>query len=253
MLTVINNASSDIKWESTTSKAVGLDVAFLNNSLTGTAEYFIKNTDDILFAVPRSSSLGYGTTTPGNAIVNAASVENRGYEFQLGFRKSLKNFNFSKNANYTNITNKVTGLGAGQPYLDGYNRTAMGYPIGYLYGYVAQGVFMNQDELDAANQSARDIALGNNPALTTDPLSSIYYQYSTTSPGDVRFQDVDGDGKVTGEDRTMIGNSIPKNLYGFSFNFEYLGFDVNAFFQGIAGSYLYTQQYSFTRLLCHDW
>jgi TonB-dependent starch-binding outer membrane protein SusC len=72
-----------IKWESTTSKAIAVDMAILDNSLTFTAEYFIKNTNDILFAVPRPLSLGYGLRSAGDAIVNAASAENKGLSFSL--------------------------------------------------------------------------------------------------------------------------------------------------------------------------
>ena len=245
--TVLLDASQDIKWESTKSTAVGVDMAFLKNSLSITSEYFIKNTNDILFAVPRATSLGYGTTVPGNAIVNAASCENKGFELQVGYKNKIGELFYSVNANYTNVTNKVTSLGEGQPYLDGFNRTELGYPIGYLYGYVAQGIYMTQAELDAANQSARDIALAANPDLMPADLAKIFYQNSTTAPGDVKFEDLDGDGIVTGEDRTMIGNSIPKHIYGFSIDLNYKGFDLNADFQGVAGNDIYTARYISTR------
>ena len=234
--TVLNDSSQGIKWESTTSKAVAVDMAILNNSLTFTAEYFIKNTNDILFSVPRPLSLGYGSRSAGDAIVNAASAENKGFELQLGYRNNIGDLNYSVNANYTSVDNVVTSLGLGQPYIAGVSRTAEGYPIGYIYGHVADGVFMTKAELDAANQSAREAALAKNPNLTSTQLSNIYYQFATTSPGDVRFADIDNDGKVTNDDRTMIGNPIPKHFYGFSFNLEYQGFDMNASFQGVGGN-----------------
>jgi TonB-dependent starch-binding outer membrane protein SusC len=246
---VVNDASNNIKWESTISKTVGLDMAFLKNSFTVTADYFVKNTNDILFAVPRASSLGYGTIGPGDAIINAASCINKGIELQLSYKNSIGAFNYFINANYTNINNKVTSLGLGQPYLagSGYSRTAVGYPIGYLYGFIAQGVFMTQASVDAANQSARDAALSVNPQLTADDLAKIYYQYSNTSAGDMKFKDLNGDGKITDADRTMIGNSIPKHIYGFSLDVEYKGFDLNATFQGIAGSDLFLGRYALLR------
>jgi TonB-dependent starch-binding outer membrane protein SusC len=234
--TVLNDSSQGIKWESTTSKAIAVDVAILNNSLSFTAEYFIKNTNDILFSVPRPLSLGYGLRSAGDAIVNAASAENKGFELQVGYRNRIGDLNYTINANYTNVENVVTSLGLGQPYIAGVSRTAVGYPIGYIYGHVADGVFMNQAELDAANQSAREEALAENPQLTQAQLANIYYQFATTSPGDVRFEDVDGDGRVTNDDRTMIGNPIPKHFYGFSFNLDYKGFDMNASFQGVGGN-----------------
>jgi len=245
--TVVTDASQNIKWESTASKTVGVDMVFLKNALSVTAEYFIKNTNDILFAVPRASSLGYGLTGAGNAIINAASCENKGFELQVGYKNNKGLLKYSINANYTNINNVVTSLGLGQPYIDSPNRTEVGYPIGYLYGHVATGVFMTQVELDAANKSARDAALVANPALTGVDLAKIFYQYSTTSPGDLKFKDVNGDGKVDDKDRTMIGNPIPKHTYGLSLNLDYKGFDFNAYFQGVARSDVYYYAYTYYR------
>jgi TonB-linked SusC/RagA family outer membrane protein len=246
--TVLADASPNIKWESTTSKTVGLDMVFLKNALSVTAEYFIKNTDDILFAVPRAASLGYGLVESGDALINAASCINKGFEFQVGYRNNIGKLKYSVNANYTHVNNKVSSLGLGQPYIfNEYNRTESGYPIGYLYGYVAEGVFMTQASLDVANQSAKDAALAANPDLTSDELAQIYYQYSNTSAGDMKFKDINGDGKVTDADRTMIGNSIPKHTYGFALDLEYKGFDLNAAFQGSAGGDLFYGYYYYLR------
>jgi TonB-dependent starch-binding outer membrane protein SusC len=245
--TVLEDSSAGIKWESTTSKAIAVDLGILNNSLSFTAEYFIKNTNDILFAVPRPLSLGYGLRSAGDAIVNAASAENKGFELQLGYRKRVGELFYSVNLNYTNVDNVVTSLGLGQPYIAGVSRTAVGYPIGYIYGHIADGIFMTKAELDAANQSARNAALATNPNLTENQLSNIYYQFATTSPGDVRFKDVDGDGRVTNDDRTMIGNPIPKHYFGFSFNIEFKGFDMNANFQGVGGNDVHYGYYAINR------
>lgn len=225
--TVKDNSSPDIKWESTDSKTIGVDMAFLKNSLTISGEYFIKSTNDILFTVPRPASMGYGLRYGGDAIVNAASCENTGFEFVAGYRGNISEFHYSFNANYTHQTNEVTGLGLGQPYLAGVSRTDIGYPIGYFYGFVADGVFMNNSELDEVNELA--VSKG-----------FEYYQEAKTGVGDVRYKDLNGDGRITwDDDRQMIGNSIPKHLYGFNTTLEYKGFDFNAFFQGIAGSDLY--------------
>lgn len=246
--TVSENASQGIKWESTESKTIGIDMGFLKNALTVTTEYFIKNTNDILFTVPRASSLGYGLAGSGDAVVNAASCENKGFELQIGYKNKIGALKYSINANYTNIANKVTSLGLGQPYIsDTYNRTEEGYPIGYLYGYIAQGLFMTQAELDAANQSARNAVKAANPGLTADELANTFYQYSTTSAGDVKFKDINGDGIVSDLDRTMIGNPIPKHSYGVNIDLQYKGFDLNAFFQGVAGNDIYYNNYVYLR------
>ncbi len=247
--TVINDASDGIKWESTTSKTLGLDMGFLKNRLNVTAEYFIKNSNDILFAVPRPVSLGYGQgVTDGNAIVNAASCVNKGFELTAEYRNNIGSLNYSVNANYTNVKNNVTSLGLGQPYLNVVSRTDINNPIGYFYGYKAEGVFKTQAEVDQANQNARAVALKQNPGLSSSDLAQIYYQLPATQAGDEKFADIDGDGKVTDDkDRTNIGNSIPTNLFGLSIYLGYKGFDMNIFFQGISGSKLFYMGYGNTR------
>jgi TonB-linked SusC/RagA family outer membrane protein len=233
--TIKDNASNDIKWESTESKNIGTDMSFFKNALTVTADYFIKNTNDILFSVPRPASLGYGLNYGGDAIVNAASVENKGFELMVGFRGEVKSINFSVNANYTNFKNEVIGLGLGQPYLSGISRTDIGNPIGYFYGFVADGVFMKQTQLDAANTAAQ--------AKGFD-----FFQEAATSAGDVRFKDLNGDGHITWDgDRKMIGNSIPKHMFGLNITLDYKGFDFICYFQGIAGSDIYYGTYDYTR------
>jgi len=247
--TVLNDASDDIKWESTTSKTAGLDMGFMRNRLNLTAEYFIKSSNDILFAVPRPVSLGYGQgVTDGNAIVNAASCVNKGFELTAEYRDRIGQLNYSVSANYTHVTNNVTSLGLGQPYLNVVSRTDVNNPIGYFYGYKAVGVFKTQAEVDQANQSARAAALKQDPSLTPADLAQIYYQLATTRAGDEKFRDIDGDGRVTDDkDRTNIGNSIPKNLFGLSIYMNYGAFDMNIFFQGITGSQLFYMGYGQTR------
>ena len=245
--TVSAPSSQSIKWESTESKSVGVDMAFLKNALSITTEYFVKNTNDILFAVPRAVSLGYGLGNPASAIVNAASVVNKGFELQVGYKNNIGSLKYSVNTNYTHVTNSVTSLGLGQPYLSGISRTAKGESIGYLFGHVAEGVFMSKAQLDAANEGAKAAAKAKNPAITDLALSKIYYQYSSTAPGDVKFKDVNGDGMVTDADRTKIGNSIPQHIFGFNINLEYKGFDFNTYFQGVAGNDIYYGNFKFLR------
>ncbi len=237
--TVIANASGDIKWESTVSKSVGTDMAFLHNRLAATAEYFIKNTNDILFGVPRPPSLGYGSNSvSGNAIVNAASCVNKGFELTVGFRGTIGELRYSVNANYTHVTNKVLSLGLGQPYVNNVgdavgsvSRTDVGNPIGYFWGYVTNGIFKTQKDLDAANTAAQAKGFS-------------YYQDATTRPGDLRFEDVNGDGHVDDNDRTKTGSPIPTSYYGLLTTFEFRGFDLNAQLQGIAGGNVLYGYYS---------
>ena len=233
--TVAENASVDIKWESTESKNIGIDAAFFKNALTLTADYFVKNTNDILFTVPRPSSLGYGMNYGGDAVINAASLSNKGFEIQVGYKGQVAGIHYSVNANYTNVTNNVDSLGLGQPYLSGVSRTDVGNPIGYFYGFVADGVFETKAELDAANAAA-----------VKEGFES--YQEVATGAGDARYKDLNGDGHITwDDDRQNIGNSIPKHLYGLNLTADYRGFDFNAYFQGVAGSDIFYGSHSYLR------
>ncbi len=237
---VVQNASPEIKWETTESLTVGVDFGLLNNTLTGTVEYFEKKTNDILFAVPSPLSLGYGSgqdggTIDGNAIVNAASVQNKGFELLLGKRGNIgENISYDISANYTFQENVVTGLGLGQPFLSGVSRTETGKPIGYFYGYEADGIYMTQAEIDAANASA--VASGHD-----------YFQEASTSAGDVKFKDLNGDGKIDGDDRTMIGNPIPKHLFGLNTSLNFGRLDFNMFWQGVANVDIYDEGYKWNR------
>lgn len=232
--TILNNASPDIQWESTEARSVGLDLAVFENRLTFSADYYNKQTSDILYEVPRAISLGYGNSGgSGSAIANAASMVNKGLELQIGYQSSVNLLTYSVFANYTHNVNKVTSLGDGT-ILDGINRTDIGNPLGYFYGYVSDGIFMNQEQLDAANASAQAKGFET-------------YQLATTLPGDVRFKDINGDGHVDNTDRTQIGTPHPANLFGVNLNLGYKGFDFNAFFQGVAGVDIYDGNYDRTR------
>jgi hypothetical protein len=207
-----------------------MDMAFLNNSLTLSAEYYNKETRDILYGIPQATSLGYGhSESSGNAIVNAASMENKGIDLQIGYRSNVGDLNYSINANYSHNKNEVISLGEGS-YLDGINRTDIGHPIGYFYGYVADGIFMTQTELDAANAAAQ-------------AKSFAFYQEGVTRPGDVRFKDVDGNGHVDDKDRTYLGSPHPTHIYGVNLSLDYKGFDFNVILQGIGGSEIYDGNY----------
>ena len=228
--TVINNSSNEIRWETTETQVIGADMAFLNNSLTLSAEYYNKETRDILYGIPQPTSLGYGhSESNGNAIVNAASMENKGFDLQIGYRSTVGNLNYSINANYSHNKNEVISLGEGS-YLDGINRTDIGHPIGYFYGYVADGIFMTQAELDAANIAAQ-------------AKSFPFYQEGVTRPGDVRFKDIDGNGHVDDKDRTYLGSPHPTHIYGVNLSLDYKGFDFNVILQGIGGSDIYDGNY----------
>jgi TonB-linked SusC/RagA family outer membrane protein len=212
----------ELKWETTRQLDFGLDLAFLNGSLRATFDYFNRETSDMLLRLPLPTSLGL----PNNPWVNAGSVTNKGVELTLAYDgKAGKDFKYSINGNISTYRNNVKSLGSGKnlPGKDvhlgyfSYTMTEVGKPIAYYYGYKTNGVFQNQTEVDNYAKDGNQIMPG-------------------AQPGDLRFVDMNGDGQINDEDRTMIGNPHPDFTFGLTLDAEYKGFDFSAFFQGSVGN-----------------
>ena len=145
----------------------------------------------MLMTVPLPSALGF----PSYPYSNAGNMQNKGWEFELGYNKSNGPVNYSINGNISAYQNKVTALGNGEPIFttahlgEVITKTEVGMPIGYYYGYVTNGIFQDAKQVEGSPQ--RDIS----------------------SPGDIRFKDLNGDGVLDAKDRTMIGNPWPKFVY----------------------------------------
>lgn len=201
----------DIKWETTTQTNFGLDFGFFDNKLTFSADYFHKKTDDILLPI----------TLPALAVgqidmtyVNGGSVVNKGFEFMLNYQNNDNEFKYGVSANLATLDNEVTQLhervgvfgDVNAPY-----RTQVGMPINSYYGYQFIGIYQNQAEID----------------------SHLFTDTGGQRPGNMKFADLDGDGQITPDDRTFIGNPIPKMTYGLAFNAAYKGFDFSFLLQGV--------------------
>lgn len=204
-------ANPEIKWERQKTFDVGLDLKLANNKVDITMDYFKKTTEDLLL-VPQVSGI-LGAAAPGSRppIVNAGSVENKGFEFQIAYNEDIsEDFRFNVSYNMTYLRNEVTfvsgengfvpggSFGVGQ---DPPSRMEEGQPIGYFYGLKTDGLFQNQAEIDthASQAGAR--------------------------PGDLRFVDVNNDGQVDEEDRTYIGDPIAPWTLGLSLGMNYKKFD----------------------------
>ncbi|HKJ79420.1 MAG TPA: SusC/RagA family TonB-linked outer membrane protein, partial [Prolixibacteraceae bacterium] len=234
-------ASPDIKWEEATTTNIGLDVGLMNNRLTFTVDYFDKITDNILVSVPTSPSMGLGLAggaEGGSRIANAASAKNNGLEFSATYSNYDSEFKYNISGNITYVTNEVTSLGAGEPITGPqYNGQAAitltdeGHPIGSFYGFKVDKVYANQAEVDADNQLAQQ-------------NGADYYQNDATSPGDIRFVDVDNSGFIDDEDRDFIGSPIPKYTYGISFDANYKGWDFATTLTGVADVDIYSAFYT---------
>lgn len=208
---VIRYGNPDLKWESTTQTNFGIDLGVLSNKLSFSVDYFKKNTEDILL------TLGLPGVSVGNiqaTYINAGSVTNKGFEFALNYQNNDNEFKYGVNANLATLRNEVTGLHSNVRLLENNfanTRTVAGQPINAYYGYVFDGIYQNAGEVTSH--------------LFTDTAGAL--------PGDIKFKDLNGDGQINADDRSFIGNPIPKMTYGMAFNASYKNFDVSFLFQGV--------------------
>jgi TonB-dependent starch-binding outer membrane protein SusC len=233
---IVSLWNPEMKWETSTTSNIGLDLAVLQNQLQLTVDYFIKNTQDILVQYPMPSSTGIGLSggANGSAWKNAASVVNKGLEVTLNYTKLLSGgLNYNLGANVTFINNEVTDLGEGLPIMAGsfsgnaISKTEKGQPIGSFYGFKMDKVYSTQAEVDADNLNAENL----------QGAGSAYQE--NAQAGDIRFKDVDGDGWITDGDKTMIGSPIPKMVFGFNIGASYKGWDLSANFSGVYGNKIF--------------
>jgi len=208
--TVSNLVDENIHWEVVTGFDFGIESQLFNSKLTLEAGYYTKTTNDLLAYVAPPVSVGAGF-----AITNAGSLKNSGVEFMLTWRDKIGEFNYSASINGATLKNEVLALGNDNSDIvtGSYHRTSVGHPVGAIYGYVQDGVFQNQNEI-------------NN-----------YYPASWISkPGDIRYKDLDGDEKITAADRDFIGSTIPTFTYGANLYASYQNFDISIDFNGAYGN-----------------
>jgi TonB-linked SusC/RagA family outer membrane protein len=212
-------ANPNIKWETSTKLDLGIDLEFLNRDLKVTFDYYQNERGDLLITNIPTSGI-FGTSAPGSSspTINAGNVINKGIEFSLNYSKEVNDdFSFSVNYNMSTVDNEVTQIN-GAPFIEGGqfsvgqlppSRMEVGLPIGYFYGLKTDGIFQSQAEIDAHPSQA---LLG-----------------ATARPGDIRFVDVNGDGAISQDDRTYIGDPIPDVTMGFNLSFNYKNFDFSAY------------------------
>ncbi|GAB5474017.1 MAG: TonB-dependent receptor [Maribacter sp.] len=214
-------ANSAVKWETSTQFDIGVDASFLNGKLNITADYYNKTTDDVLlgFELPYVS----GFFLPASS--NIGQIKNSGIEFSFNWGDQIgEDFNYSFGGNITTNKNEVTDLGEITQIISGVgggdtHRTIEGESLGHFFGYKTDGLYQNAAEVAAAIPDA------NSPG--------------GPQPGDVRFVDVNGDGIVNAEDRTIIGSPFPSFFYGFNINADYKGFDFSVNFRGVGNRQVY--------------
>lgn len=206
----IQSKNDNLKWETTTQSNLGLDFGFFKQKLTGSIDLYKKVTDDILVLPPYLAIIGEG----GNKWINGASMENQGIEFSLSYQNTTHfDLKYDISGNIAMNKNKITKLPDEVKNNYGGNGTTdniLGRPINSMYGYVADGLFRTQNELDnSAEQPGKGL-------------------------GRIRYADLNNDGVINDKDRTWIGNPNPSFTFGLSINLSYKNFDISTFWQGVA-------------------
>ncbi|VTR34280.1 SusC/RagA family TonB-linked outer membrane protein [Sphingobacterium thalpophilum] len=204
--------SEDLKWEDRITSNIGFDARLLRNKLDLSAEYYSSKSQDILVPIPIPFSVGSINQAP---IVNAGTLRNSGIEVSFTYHKSSGEFTYDIGANFTTIKNKVLSLGNDiKARVDGHFRTEVGQEVGRHYGFISEGIFKTQEQVD------------NHPK-----------QFDGAAVGDVIYKDINGDGLINDNDRTDLGSGLPKYQYGFNFNAAFKNFDFALFASGM-GKYL---------------
>lgn len=207
--------NEDIKWETVEDINLGTDFSLFNSRLNGSFEYYQKKTKDMLFQLPYPNYSGY----PDDALIwsNIGSMKSSGYEAAINYQNRIGNFKYDVGLTVTTVEVKATDLPEITPVIYGdneYTRTIEGGTPGHFFGYKTDGLFQNQFEINSHTNDNGELLQPN------------------ARPGDIRFVDVDGNGKLTGDDRTKIGSPWPDFTGGLNINLSWKNIDLvaNAYF-----------------------
>lgn len=214
-------ANPDLRWEESEQIDFGIDLAFFNNALTFTADYYKKLTNGMLMTMNIPSYVG--ETKP---IGNVGKMENSGIEMEMAYKFNISDFSLRISGNATYLKNKLIEYGNAQGWanLDSFqgsgtiSRAENGMPFPYFFGYKTDGVFQNYEEINSYK---------NNEGKLLQP---------NAVPGDVRFVDIDGNGSINENDRTYIGKGMPDWTFGFNINASWRDIDFSMMWQGTAGN-----------------
>ncbi|MBC9797998.1 SusC/RagA family TonB-linked outer membrane protein [Sinomicrobium weinanense] len=222
-ITLRDLINSNIKWETTTVTDIGIDFSLFNSALHGSVDWYKKTTKDILRDLQVPSHIGVGAP-----VINDGILENTGWEFTLGYRNSIGDFNYSINANLETYKNELIKFGARE--ISGVNLREEGLPYNQYYVLINDGVYQNQAEID------------NGPVPD-------YSGSTPPKPGALKYRDISGpdgvpDGRIDLQyDRVPVDGVFPKINYGLNFDFNYKSFDLSVFVQGVHGRKTYVREW----------
>lgn len=214
-----STVSSSLTWETVQTINVGLDFGFAKNQIHGSFNYYIKNNNNMLTPLVLPSAFGIGTPK-----INNGELKTWGWEFDVNYNKRIKQVNFGFGFNLSDSQNELISYAGQNVIAPGFVPVLEGYPINSLWGYKADGYFQTQDEVDSGA-----------------------FQDLRTGPGDVKYVDIDNDGRITpGEgkkedhgDLVYLGTSDPRFLFGITGNMTWKGIDFSVFLQGVGKRLFY--------------
>ncbi|MDH6304221.1 TonB-linked SusC/RagA family outer membrane protein [Parabacteroides sp. PH5-13] len=211
---IVDLASEEISWETTRQLNFGLDAYLLDSKINLSLDYYKKRTEDILLRAPIPTVMGLNPTN-----TNAGIVENKGWEFLVGFRQPFGDFGVEMNFNANYNKNEVISLAGTGPHISAFGNsdyrtiTTEGKPINSFYGFETDGFFQTQEEVD--NYAKWDGSVG---------------------PGDIKYVDQNMDGELTPEDFVIFGNEMPDWTFSSNMSVSWKGLRLDLFWQGVAGS-----------------
>ncbi len=218
--------NAGLKWEVAESLNMGFDYGFIDNRISGTINYYINDTKDLLMYRSPAISSGFGA-----GVMNTAAMRNQGFEFELTYQSQGHPFSYDITGTFSTLKNEVTALdnpdqiiyGNGLFLGDSHfpNQTRIGSPVGAFYLYKTDGLFQSDDEVNAHVNA------------DGDP-----YQ-AAAAPGDIRFVDTNNDGVINEADKVYMGTGLPKVEYSLIFNASYKNFDFSMLWYGVAGNKIY--------------
>lgn len=209
--------NDEIRWETTRTWNIGLDLGFWNNRITTSFDWFDKKTSDILMQLAMPGIFLGNLAAPYQ---NVGAVRNRGLEWSVNYQDSYGDWTWNAGFSLSHVKNEILEMGGLKERLSGSTINRVGNPIGSYYALKAIGIYHSEEEVNART--------------TAD--GSIVKQYGQIpSPGDIMYADIDGNGDVTDTDRDIIGNPFPKFSYAFNLGATWKNFDVSTFWQGVSG------------------
>ena len=213
-LALLQFANPQLSWETSKQWNIGLDLTLAKN-FTFTADYYVKTLKNMLLQRTLPASAG-GLTNP---FVNAGNMENRGWEFSVNYKNRFGKLGVDVTGMISDVKNQVLNLVEGTPFIGDGIRTAPGQALGSYFGYVTAGYFEDSTDIKGAPVQ---FGIPWSPNPTVGP-----------KPGDVRYEDLNKDGRVDANDRTFIGNAFPRYEYSINVNLNYGNWDLNIFGQGV--------------------